>query len=95
MEFLKIIFIFIITQIIFSPINNRYHLRSKYQDHSNKRFRFIVVFFAVCLVVTGLGIGCLHDEIFIMYHLNKEIVSYIFMAPIVFILLMCIPKVDK
>lgn len=92
MESLKFIGIVIIAALIFTPINNKYHLHSKYHDHSNKGFRLAVVFTGLLLVLISIGIGALSDEYLRKYHLYKDSISLILTILMVFIVLVAVPK---
>lgn len=77
----------IIANILFTPIDKKYQLRSQYHNKQNKRFRGIIAACGLSLIAATVAIGFYTDEYFTSIGINKGIVENIVMIPLIFILL--------
>ena len=80
------------TYLIYNLIDNRYHLRKRFHDPLNKKLRLTIIVIGLFLAAISIGIGMLPDEYLIRFHLNKDIVSWFFIIPILFIVLVGLPN---
>lgn len=90
MEYLKFFGIFIISSLFFTPLDNKYHLRSRYHDHTNKGFRLTVILIALLFLATSILAG-LSDGYLIRYPFLKDAISFILTVPLAIILLIAMP----
>jgi hypothetical protein len=77
-DFIKFCAMIIIASLIFNPIDKKYKLRLKYHNHLNKRFRFYIMITMLLSCAIELLIAFLPVYIF------RELVSFIFIIPILF-----------
>lgn len=92
MEIFKFFAIVIIGSIIFLPIDKKYGLHSKYHDHSNKRFRFILFMTGLLSMAIVLFISFLSDNFLKLIGVNRDLLFLIFGMPMIFCLFVAIPQ---
>lgn len=89
--FIKFLVITIISQIIFNPIDKKYKFRSRYHNHLNKRFRLFIVIIGLLSSGMELFIGFLSDNYLKSLGTNRNLISFIFGIPLLFVLLVGMP----
>ena len=80
------------TYLIYALIDSRYHLRKRFHDPLNKKLRLTIIIIGVFLVPISIGIGMVPEEYLIRFHLNKDIISWFFIIPILGIVLVALPN---
>ena len=96
MEFIKFFVIIIIASFIFKPIDKKYKLRLKYQNHLNKRFRLYIAITGLVSCAIELVIAFLSDDYLESIHISRGLFSFIFLIPMVFVLMVAMtPSVEE
>ncbi|MDV3427170.1 MAG: hypothetical protein LIR50_08310 [Bacillota bacterium] len=73
--------------IIFYPIDKKHKLCLKYHNHLNKRFRFFIFITGTLSCVIELLIAFLSEEYLKSIGVNRDLLSLIFVVPLIFILM--------
>lgn len=95
MQILIFFVMIIISNILFTPIDKKYKLRSKYHNKQNKRFRGIIATCCLSLIAAIIAMGFCTDDSFTSIGINRGIIETIVMIPSIFILLILYNPIGK
>jgi uncharacterized membrane protein YhdT len=95
MDFVEFLLTLIIATIIFTPIDKRYRFRSKYHNLSNKKFRLFIFILGLLFIIVELFIAFLSGDYLKSMGLNRDLISFIFEIPLLFVILVCMPFTDE
>ena len=91
MEFMKFFGLVIIATIIYTPIDKKYNLRSKYHNYLNKRFRIFMGIVGLFSIVMVSLIAFLSDDYLQSIGVNRNFISFVFLIPGLFFLMVATP----
>ncbi len=95
MEIIKFYVIIIISFIIFRPIDKKFKFRSKYHNHSNRGFRLLIIIIGLLSMVMEIVIALSTDNLLKSFRVSRDMVSFIFEVPMLFVLLVGMPQFSE